>query len=194
MCSVPRSAQWPRVARTNNAQATLVRSENAPKIWHQRIRILPDQRADRSTRPVPMQDLVKLFESSTSLRLVLRMGPAEPGGLQPSAHRGSRRAGGSTCVAPRSRLAGTCRSRRSSSCSWCLRVRNSPPARVREHLQEENRIPREKLGSRRMRRIVLERVPASTTTPLIEDARARELFTVDGWQVLAIEGALQFSS
>jgi 3-dehydroquinate dehydratase/shikimate dehydrogenase len=39
---------------------------------------------------------------------------------------------------------------------------------------------------------VLEMVPANTTTPLIEAARARGLVTVDGWQVLAIEGALQF--
>jgi 3-dehydroquinate dehydratase/shikimate dehydrogenase len=39
---------------------------------------------------------------------------------------------------------------------------------------------------------VLEMVPASTTTPLIAEARARGLFTVDGWQVMAIEGALQF--
>jgi 3-dehydroquinate dehydratase/shikimate dehydrogenase len=37
---------------------------------------------------------------------------------------------------------------------------------------------------------VLEMVPAHTTTPLIAEARARGLLTVDGWQVLAIEGAL----
>jgi 3-dehydroquinate dehydratase/shikimate dehydrogenase len=37
---------------------------------------------------------------------------------------------------------------------------------------------------------VLEMVPASTTSPLIAEARARRLLTVDGWQVLAIEGAL----
>ena len=39
---------------------------------------------------------------------------------------------------------------------------------------------------------VLEMVPASTTTPLIAEARARGLVTFDGWQVLAVEGALQF--
>lgn len=39
---------------------------------------------------------------------------------------------------------------------------------------------------------VLEMVPASTTTPLIAEARARGLIAVDGWQVLAAEGALQF--
>jgi 3-dehydroquinate dehydratase/shikimate dehydrogenase len=39
---------------------------------------------------------------------------------------------------------------------------------------------------------VLEMVPAHTTSPLIAEARARGLLTVDGWQVLAIEGALQF--
>jgi len=39
---------------------------------------------------------------------------------------------------------------------------------------------------------VLEMVPANTTTPLIEEARARGLFTVDGRQVLAVEGALHF--
>jgi shikimate dehydrogenase len=39
---------------------------------------------------------------------------------------------------------------------------------------------------------VLEMVPASTTTPLMADARARGLVTVDGWQVLAVEGALHF--
>jgi 3-dehydroquinate dehydratase/shikimate dehydrogenase len=39
---------------------------------------------------------------------------------------------------------------------------------------------------------VLEMVPAHRPTPLIEEARARGLVTVDGWQVLAVEGALQF--
>lgn len=39
---------------------------------------------------------------------------------------------------------------------------------------------------------VLEMVPAHTTTPLIAEARARGLLAVDGWQVLAIEGALHF--
>jgi 3-dehydroquinate dehydratase/shikimate dehydrogenase len=39
---------------------------------------------------------------------------------------------------------------------------------------------------------VLEMVPASTTTPLMADARTRGLVTVDGWQVLAVEGALHF--
>lgn len=39
---------------------------------------------------------------------------------------------------------------------------------------------------------VLEMVPANTTTPLIKEARARGLVTVDGWQVLAVEGALHF--
>jgi len=39
---------------------------------------------------------------------------------------------------------------------------------------------------------VLEMVPASTTTPLMAEARARGLVTVDGWQVLAVEGALHF--
>ncbi len=39
---------------------------------------------------------------------------------------------------------------------------------------------------------VLEMVPAHTTTPLIAEARARGLVTVDGWQVLAVEGALHF--
>jgi len=39
---------------------------------------------------------------------------------------------------------------------------------------------------------VLEMVPANTTTPLIAEARARGLVTVDGWQVLAVEGALHF--
>ena len=39
---------------------------------------------------------------------------------------------------------------------------------------------------------VLEMVPANTTTPLIEEARARGLKTIDGWQVLAIEGDLHF--
>jgi 3-dehydroquinate dehydratase/shikimate dehydrogenase len=39
---------------------------------------------------------------------------------------------------------------------------------------------------------VLEMVPANTTSPLIAAARARGLVTVDGWQVLAAEGALQF--
>jgi 3-dehydroquinate dehydratase/shikimate dehydrogenase len=39
---------------------------------------------------------------------------------------------------------------------------------------------------------VLEMVPTNTTSPLIAEARARGLFTVDGWQVLAIEGDLQF--
>jgi 3-dehydroquinate dehydratase/shikimate dehydrogenase len=39
---------------------------------------------------------------------------------------------------------------------------------------------------------VLEMVPANRPTPLIEEARARGLVTVDGWQVLAVEGALQF--
>jgi 3-dehydroquinate dehydratase/shikimate dehydrogenase len=39
---------------------------------------------------------------------------------------------------------------------------------------------------------VLEMVPANRPTPLIEEARARGLITVDGWHVLAVEGALQF--
>jgi 3-dehydroquinate dehydratase/shikimate dehydrogenase len=39
---------------------------------------------------------------------------------------------------------------------------------------------------------VLEMVPANRPSPLIEEARARGLVTVDGWQVLAVEGALQF--
>jgi shikimate 5-dehydrogenase len=39
---------------------------------------------------------------------------------------------------------------------------------------------------------VLEMVPAQTTTPLIAQARARGLVAVDGWQVLATEGGLQF--
>ncbi len=39
---------------------------------------------------------------------------------------------------------------------------------------------------------VLEMVPASTTTPLIAEARARGLVAVDGWKVLAVEGALHF--
>jgi 3-dehydroquinate dehydratase/shikimate dehydrogenase len=39
---------------------------------------------------------------------------------------------------------------------------------------------------------VLEMVPTETPTPLIADARARGLFTVDGWQVMAVEGDLQF--
>lgn len=37
---------------------------------------------------------------------------------------------------------------------------------------------------------VLEMVPANTPTPLMAEARARGLLTIDGWQVLAIEGAL----
>jgi 3-dehydroquinate dehydratase/shikimate dehydrogenase len=40
--------------------------------------------------------------------------------------------------------------------------------------------------------VVVDFVPADRTTPLIEEARARGLFTVDGWQVMAVEGALQF--
>jgi shikimate 5-dehydrogenase len=39
---------------------------------------------------------------------------------------------------------------------------------------------------------VVEFVPADRTTPLIEEARARGLFTVDGWQVMAVEGDLHF--
>lgn len=39
---------------------------------------------------------------------------------------------------------------------------------------------------------VVEMVPAHTTTPLIAEARARGLITFDGWQVLAVEGALHF--
>lgn len=39
---------------------------------------------------------------------------------------------------------------------------------------------------------VLEMVPANPTSPLIAEARARGLVTVDGWHVLAVEGALQF--
>ena len=39
---------------------------------------------------------------------------------------------------------------------------------------------------------VLEMVPTETPTPLIADARARGLFTFDGWQVMAVEGDLQF--
>ena len=39
---------------------------------------------------------------------------------------------------------------------------------------------------------VLEMVPTSTTSPLIAEAHARGLSTVDGWQVLAIEGAVHF--
>jgi 3-dehydroquinate dehydratase/shikimate dehydrogenase len=39
---------------------------------------------------------------------------------------------------------------------------------------------------------VLEMVPAHRPTPLMEEARARGLVTIDGWQVLAVEGALQF--
>jgi shikimate 5-dehydrogenase len=35
-------------------------------------------------------------------------------------------------------------------------------------------------------------VPTETPTPLIADARARGLFTFDGWQVMAVEGDLQF--
>jgi 3-dehydroquinate dehydratase/shikimate dehydrogenase len=39
---------------------------------------------------------------------------------------------------------------------------------------------------------VLEMVPAHPTSPLIAEARARGLVAVDGWQVLATEGGLQF--
>ncbi len=39
---------------------------------------------------------------------------------------------------------------------------------------------------------VLEMVPTNTTSPLIAEAHARGLFTFDGWQVMAVEGALHF--